>query len=256
MTQNTFNEKCTNRLSTTILLGCALVLIGLFLLAFNFGWLNPAFKPIIISWPMLLIVLAIIGYFKRQIFFPTILLFTGLFFLLPRFEAIYPGFLGEAGSNFASIYWPFLLIFIGLMLIFGVVSTMRKRVSIKKRMAETRNSGDEPEGWIIKNVIFGGTESIFLDPVFRGGDIDVVFGGIVIDLRNTTLPETTVYLDLDAVFGGLTLYVPEDWCVKSNIDSVFGGYSDKRPNAVVADEENAGKLIIQGSLVFGGCTIQ
>ena len=73
---------------------------------------------------------------------------------------------------------------------------MRKRVSIKKRMVETRNSGDEPEGWIIKNVVFGGTESVFLDPVFRGGDIDVVFGGIVIDLRNTTLPETTVYLDL------------------------------------------------------------
>ena len=84
----------------------------------------------------------------------------------------------------------------------------------------------------------------------------MVFGGIVIDLRQTTLPETTVYLNVDAVFGGITLYVPENWCVNSNIDSLFGGYSDKRPNATITAEESSSKLIIQGSLIFSGCTVQ
>jgi predicted membrane protein len=104
--------------------------------------------------------------------------------------------------------------------------------------------------------VFGGSESLFLEPVLKGGDIDVVFGGIVIDLRQTTLPETTVHLNIDVVFGGITLYVPENWCVSSNLDSVFGGYSDKRPNAAIVNEESNSKLIIQGSLIFSGCTVQ
>ncbi|MDI9591576.1 MAG: DUF5668 domain-containing protein [Bacteroidota bacterium] len=256
MNKNIPHEKCTNKFSTVVLIGSLLVLIGLLLLAFNLGWLNPSFKCILISWPMLLIVLAIIGYFKKQILFPTILLFTGAFFLLPRLERAYPGILGEFGKNFASNYWPFLLIAIGLILIIGVAANRRKRVSFKKHIIGRHETTDGAGGWIIKDVVFGGVESLFLEPELKGGDIDVVFGGIVIDLRQTTLPESTVYLNVDAVFGGITLYVPENWCVNSNIDSVFGGYSDKRPNATMTTGESSSKLIIQGSLIFSGCTVQ
>ena len=104
--------------------------------------------------------------------------------------------------------------------------------------------------------MFGGSESLFLEPVLKGGDIDVVFGGVVIDLRQTTLPDTTVYLNIEAAFGGVTLYVPEGWCVKSNLDSIFGGYGDKRPNAAIASGECSSKLVLQGSLLFSGCTVQ
>jgi len=256
MNKNIPHEKCTNKFSTVVLIGCLLVLIGLLLLAFNLGWLNPSFKCILISWPMLLIVLAIIGYFKKQILFPTILLFTGGFFLLPRLERVYPKILGEFGKNFASNYWPFLLIAIGLILIIGVAANRRKRVSVKKHIIGRHETTDGAGGWIIKDVVFGGVESLFLEPELKGGDIDVVFGGIVIDLRQTTLPETTVYLNVDAVFGGITLYIPENWCVNSNIDSLFGGYSDKRMNTSVVECESNSKLVLRGSLVFSGCTIQ
>ena len=162
----------------------------------------------------------------------------------------------EFGKNFASNYWPFLLIAIGLILIIGVAANRRKRVSFKKHIIGRHETTDGTGGWIIKDIVFGGAESLFLEPELKGGDIDVVFGGIVIDLRQTTLPETTVYLNVDAVFGGITLYVPENWCVNSNIDSLFGGYSDKRPNATITAEESSSKLIIQGSLIFSGCTVQ
>jgi predicted membrane protein len=253
MNKKILNERRNSNLSSVVVLGGALVLIGLLLLAFNLGWLNPAFKCIIISWPMLLIALAIIGYFKRQILFPTILLFTGVFFLIPRLVRVYPDILGEFGKNFASNYWPFLLICIGLILIIGVAANRRKRACFKKKVVNRDETGG---GWIIKDIVFGGSESLFLEPVLKGGDIDVVFGGIVIDLRQTTLPETTVHLNIDVVFGGITLYVPENWCVSSNLDSVFGGYSDKRPNAAIVNEESNSKLIIQGSLIFSGCTVQ
>ncbi|HOG05384.1 MAG TPA: hypothetical protein PK978_04025 [Paludibacter sp.] len=49
MDQSTFNKTEKNPLSVVILPGAILVLMGLFLLAFNFGWINPSFKSIIIS---------------------------------------------------------------------------------------------------------------------------------------------------------------------------------------------------------------
>ena len=49
MDKSTFNKTEKNPLSVVILPGAILVLMGLFLLAFNFGWINPSFKSIIIS---------------------------------------------------------------------------------------------------------------------------------------------------------------------------------------------------------------
>ena len=39
---------------------------------------------------------------------------------------------------------------------------------------------------------------------------------------------------MDIIFWWYKTLCPEDWCVQSNLDSVFGGYSDKRPNAAIA----------------------
>jgi predicted membrane protein len=249
-------ENCSR--SGVILLGVTCVLIGLILLAFNVGWFNPAFKSVVISWPMLLILLAVIGYIKRQRLFPTILLLVGVFFLLPRLESVYPGLLGGAAKDFTANFWSFLLIIIGLLLIFGFASNRRKKASFMGNVADKQSAASGTGGWISKNIVFSGSESVFLEPVFRGGDLDLLFGGIVIDLRKTTLPDTTVYLNVDAVCGGVTLYIPADWSVKSEFDSVFGGYSDKRPNATVAEAEGekGSKLILQGSLIFSGCNVQ
>jgi uncharacterized integral membrane protein len=50
--------KTKKGLNLTVILATLLILIGLLLLAFNLGWLNPALKSVIFSWPMLLILLA------------------------------------------------------------------------------------------------------------------------------------------------------------------------------------------------------
>mgnify|MGYP000855897154 CR=1 FL=1 len=258
MTTNKCNNRGKKTLSTVVLFGVLIVLIGFVLLAFNVGWLNPACKPIVFSWPMLLILLAFIGYVKRQIMFPTILLLFGAFFLLPRIENVYPGFFGIDSKDFTSQFWPFLLIVVGIMIIIGFfINRKKNKTSLKGHRVDIQENTSKTGGWIAKDIVFGGsTESIFTEPVLNGGDIDIVFGGIVIDLRKTTLPDTTVYLDIDIVFGGITLYVPEDWCVQSNLDSVFGGYSDKRMNTSVVECESNSKLVLRGSLVFSGCTIQ
>lgn len=165
MTKNKYKNKGKKTLSLVVIFGVIFVLIGLILLAFNVGWLNPACKSIVFSWPMLLILLAVIGYVKKQRMFPTILLLFGVFFLIPKLENAYPGLLGDAGKDFTSHFWPFLLIFIGLMFIIEVVINRKKRTSSAHYAADSQTT-TEVGGWISKDIVFGGSsESVFTEPV-------------------------------------------------------------------------------------------
>jgi len=112
--------------SLTIVVGAILVLSCLVLIAFNFGLLNPTIQSIVFSWPTLLILLAFIGFAKRNKVIPLLLLLVGVFFLIPRIEKIYPGILGEVDSNFISKYWRLLLIVGGLIFIIGMVASKIK----------------------------------------------------------------------------------------------------------------------------------
>lgn len=101
-----------------------------------------------------------------------------------------------------------------------------------------------------KNSVFGSGDHIVLDPEFKGGELNAVFGGITLDLRRTNLPVGETMLDINAVFGGITIYVPVDWFVETHLDAVFGGFQDNRLPKEPADTTR--KLIITGSCVFGG----
>ena len=53
------------------------------------------------------------------------------------------------------------------------------------------------------------------------------------------------------IFGGTKLIVPEEWDVKVEITSVFGGFSDKRVRSVV-EKDSGSMIVITGACVFGG----
>jgi hypothetical protein len=111
-----------------------------------------------------------------------------------------------------------------------------------------------PIGSFSKNSVFGGGEHIVLEPEFKGGELNAVFGGMTLNLRHTNLPEGVTRLEVNAVFGGVTIIVPEDWMVETHLDSVFGGFEDKR--LVKIPQDNGRKLIITGACVFGGGEIR
>lgn len=48
------------------LFGFLLILAGTLFLAFNFGWIDPALRSVVFSWPVLFVVFAIIALFKRE----------------------------------------------------------------------------------------------------------------------------------------------------------------------------------------------
>jgi predicted membrane protein len=98
-----------------------------------------------------------------------------------------------------------------------------------------------------------GIDEIFLEPVFRGGEINNVMGGMKLDLRKTTLPEGVTTLEVDVICGGVDIIVPEDWYVEVVVDSFLGGFEDKRAgNGTFADR----KLIIKVNAILGGGDIR
>ncbi len=240
--------------------GLLVVLIGVVLLALNFGWLNIALKPVIFSWPMLLIVIGLVGIRHRD-YITTILLFgLGIFFLLPRIGAVYPQLFSGIDGSFTSVYWPILLIFVGIMLLFRHFFPSKRRCPHSHSYSRNRRHQatiikDANVDFFEKRMVFGGEEHIFLDEFFTGGKIDLVFSGMKMDLRKTKLPEGETYLNVNAVFGGLTLFIPDNWNVVFEVDKVAASTEDKRMIDFSSLDQSR-KLIIKGSAVLSGIDIR
>ena len=76
-------------------------------------------------------------------------------------------------------------------------------------------------------------------------------GGIEIDLRNASI-QTEAVLNVFAVWGGISIKIPNDWSVVNNGVAIMGGIDDTSvPNM------NANKrLILTGTVIMGGVEIK
>lgn len=233
--------------------GLILMSIGLVFLGVNFGIISNETRSILISWPMLLIVIGLSNFLRSHNLSGTILIIVGGFFLIPRIISVYPNYFPGIDGNFAHSFWPLLLIVAGALIIYSRLfgrswgfSNFHDRHHRHSKYYHELHSN----GGFSKNSVFGSGEHIVLDPVFKGGELNAVFGGITLDLRKTNLPEGETIIDVNAVFGGVTIIVPAEWLVETHIDAVFGGFEDKRYKTDAID--NTRKLIITGACVFGG----
>lgn len=227
------NKKYTRNSRAHLLLGIILVLLGVAVLAEIFDAVPWRMRDIIFSWQMILIVLGVIfisGRDSKSTGY--ILLGIGAFFILPRFF--------DVPHYWRSLFWPSLLILVGLLILFGRVR--------RPQVARERLEGDD----LLDDVdIFGGSERVLHSQNFRGGKISNIFGGSKYDMRQVKLAEGTNILEVTMIFGGSKFIVPEDWDVKMQVTSIFGGFSDKRHRSIVVPDASR-KLIIRGEAIFGG----
>jgi predicted membrane protein len=219
--------------------GIVFILIGALLIAFNTGALPYDLKHIIISWPMLLITIGVISLLKRESVFPGAILITiGGFFLLPRiFHFDYSEY---------HLFWPMILIVVGLFVLF---KGFHRPVIRRKREHPIEG------GYIIEDNVFSGTKKRVIHQEFKGGQINCIFGGSEIDLTQTVLAEGTNELEINAIFGGITLVIPSDWKVIIKTTSIFGGFTDKRWH-VKEPSDSLRILVVKGSTIFGGGEIK
>ena len=220
-----------------IVLAGFLIVIGFFWIFKNFG-LIPDFIPhYLYSWE---IVFVFIGLFilltKRAIVPGLIFIGVGLFLILPDIPQL----------HFVQIWmlWPILLIAIGMSLL------LQSRA--QREEGRPRSSDESRDDYVDEISIFSGGEKIITSKKFKGGRITSIFGGSEINLLNAELVKGPAYIDVTAIFGGSTLIVPEDWNVKTDLITIFGGFSDKRTVISETKEGDESILYIKGFVMFGG----
>ena len=220
----------------SLVFGLLVLGLGFVWLLRNFGMISESAWDIIFSWQMLLIAIGLINVANDSSRgMGWILIAIGGFFML---SDIY-----DLPTSFRHVFWPALLIVIGLVLIFGSSRIFHRRdFTISKG-----------EDFIEEVAVFGGGDRIIHSQSFRGGKIVAVFGGSKIDLTKVELSPGNVEIEIVSIFGGSTLVVPPDWNIKLEVFNIFGGYGDKRIRGQVDFKKT---VLVKGVAIFGGGEIK
>ncbi len=133
---------------------------------------------------------------------------------------------------------PLILVFIGVSIMFGG----------NKDKTDAAKNGKNREFC----ACFGGQTVKFDDQDFKGATVNGIFGGITLDLRNAKIKDGSV-IEAAAVFGGVTILIPEDLKVEIKSTSVFGGVTDRTKTKEKNDKVT---LYVNGSAIFGGVEIK
>lgn len=100
---------------------------------------------------------------------------------------------------------------------------------------------------------FSGQKLNYKDEKFTGTSLDAIFGGIELDLRDAKL-EDDATIEASAIFGGITIFIPEDVAVKVVSNSIFGGVDNKHDKNV--KEKTTKTIYINANCLFGGVEIK
>lgn len=238
-----------------------LILFGGIYLFLNLGIIPIEYKRILISWQMLLIVLGIWNLLKKQFVGAFFLIAIGCFFIYPVLCSVFPEYFVRFDVDIKT-YWPVLLIAGGILLVISRSFPSSKRGHRKEYRYESTNDNYNPAeqnsaDYVDKNLMFGSSEQIVLSQNFKGGEANVMFGELIIDLRRANLSEYPGILEANVMFGSIVIYTPSDWTVELKSSSFLGSFEDKRYHiSNKISESSAPRLIIKGSAMFGSGEIR
>ena len=227
--------------------GAIIVFIGVALLLDHMGF--SAFDRIYRFWPMILVVFGIMNIVTdSNRGFGILLVGAGVVLQLNK--------LGFLHLTFAEL-WPLAIIGVGLIVMWGSLET-RGLLRRRGTPGSAAQGGSDLQNTLNAVAIFGGSERIISSQNFRGGKVTAIFGGVELDFRDADIDGQEALIEINCMFGGVELRVPETWHVHSRSLPVFGGYSDKTRGARAPDKADVNKkaLVITGMVLFGGIEIK
>ncbi|MCK4413739.1 MAG: hypothetical protein KAY32_09355 [Candidatus Eisenbacteria sp.] len=225
----------TFRITPRVILGATIIVIGLLAALDALDVLRVG--NVMRFWPLVLIGFGLANLlgatFRGQRVWGVILLILGLLILLANLDALDISW---------SFIWPVILILLGVLVL--------------SRSFGLHRGGASPEDWISEWALFGGGERRYSSKAFRGGEVNAVFGGLDIDLRDAELVEETAVLDCFVMFGGIDIKVPPGWQIIIQAIPVFGGVSDSTRRAPEAGTAVSRRLLVRGTALFGGIEVK
>ncbi|MFC2137357.1 LiaI-LiaF-like domain-containing protein [Bacteroidota bacterium] len=228
-----------NSNSGRLIVGLILLFAGAMMVAKHLHWIDYDAFHVIFSWPALLITIGTIGAINnKNNAINYIIIIIGLVFILGRLPGVH--------FDVKRLIWPFIFIFLGLLI-------LTKQGRYGERFRGFKKEGSAAD-YIDDTLVFGGGRMNITSKEFKGGRITAIFGGSEYDFHQAEMADGKNILDVFHVFGGSKLLIPSDWDVKLDVISIFGGYSDKRMN--LSESKNNKELIIKGLVIFGGGEIK
>jgi cell wall-active antibiotic response 4TMS protein YvqF len=82
-----------------------------------------------------------------------------------------------------------------------------------------------------------------------------VFGEVKIDLRKAGIAGDQAVIDVNALFGGVDIRVPDNWRVEMRGAGIFGAFEDKTVPPRLDPAVKTPQLIITGTAVFGAAKV-
>jgi hypothetical protein len=141
---------------------------------------------------------------------------------------------------------------IRLLVVGWLASMVAGAIAAFRVKAQLGPNTDESADEIAASAIFGPLAYRSTARRFRGGRLELWYGGGVLDLRDAMLDPSGATLEVRAVFGGGQILVPADWKVISSVRGL-GGLSDVRPARGHLD--GAPELVINGLVIAGGFAV-
>lgn len=260
-----------------VFFGLALIVWGLLAILDNFGFIagRELFR---LYWPGLFLFwgagLLLFGHPGQRVFGAFLGVFGALFFA-DRFYGWH--------VNFWLLIWPVMLIVFGLRVIFGSHDPWRasrraqraawhaNRAAWRASVAASRAAGgstppppadasgphvndDTDTSATFREFAFlGGVERRNTSQTFRGGSATAFMGGVDIDLRDCRMADGGAQIDVFAMMGGISLKIPRDWTVQSEVTAILGGFQDYSSPPVGSEVK---RLVITGQVVMGGIEIK
>lgn len=226
-----------------MLIGGLIVGAGLLLLLDNLGIVRV--YDIWRFWPLVLVIIGVSKALEHRTpggqLWGAFLALIGIVFLIDNLHIR----IFEFEVN--DIIWPLAIIGFGVFMLLRALD----RKKYLDGVGPTAPTGGDLGLW----VVFSGVKRRIDNPDFKGGDIVAVFGGVNLDLRHAAITGDRAVVDVNALFGGVDIKVPENWRVVMKGMGVFGAFEDKtvapRPDPNVKTPE----LVITGSAVFGGVKV-
>jgi hypothetical protein len=256
--------------------GVILAGIGVVLLLQNLG--IPYFEDLERYWPVILIVAGIAQGSRSMGMGGRIwggaVSAVGIIFLLNNLGVVH---------NIWRFLWPGILIMVGLAMLARAIDRqssvgydpvaaaeqakkmgedIRDRIvtGVHARIGGGRGAGTgapfSSPNHLNEWAVFGGTRRRIDSQDFQGGEAFAMFGGVELDLRKAGSTLEEIVVEINAIFGGVEVRVPETWSVTVQGAGVFGGYEDETMDTRVTPSDKQVRLIVNGYAIFGGVSIK
>lgn len=140
-----------------------------------------------------------------------------------------------------SVFWPVVLIAVGLTIMFNISPKVAK---CSKKPGKDGSIGNE------KIACFWGEEDAVKGD-YTGGSLVAIFGGVDLDLRQAKIKDGSV-IEIFTFCGGVNITLPDDVIIENEVRGFLGGTDDK-----TLPKDSAKKtLYLKGECILGGLEIK